>query len=105
MYAIDPEPSAHRGELDATDVSNVDAARAELRTIATRTRWSADQKPVKVRDVRAAGARGQPAITVHLRPPHSTARHGDCCTCTAAVSAGCTSSGGVSCSARTVLAV
>ena len=77
MYSIDPELSAHLGELDATDMSNVDAARAQLRATAAKARRPVREEPVTVRDVRVAGQAGQPAVVVRIyAPSHSAALQG-----------------------------
>ena len=77
MYSIDPELSAHLGELDATDMSNVDAARAQLRATAAKARRPVREEPVTVRDVRVAGQAGQPAVMVRIyAPSHSAALQG-----------------------------
>jgi acetyl esterase len=73
MYLIDPELSAHLGELDATDMSNVEAAREQLRATAARARRPAGEEPVTVRDIRVPGQAGRPAVRVRIYAPSPSA--------------------------------
>lgn len=77
MYPIDPELSVHLGELDATDISDVEAARAQLRATAARVRRATPGRPVAIRDVRIAVGSGRPEIPVRVYVPSlSAARRG-----------------------------